>query len=66
MFDSNIKVKINFDKESQDPVDLSVAIGTLQDIRYAFEKAGNYCETEIETLKAAEHLLNEIQRGEVF
>ena len=68
MFDSEIKVKINFDArpESNDPEDLSTAILVLQDIRFAFEKAGSYCRTEIDALKAAEHILSEISRDEVF
>lgn len=68
MFTSDIQVKINFDTrpESDDPEKLSTAIFVLQDIREAFEKAGDYCETEIDILKDAECILSRVGKGETF
>ena len=64
MIYSEMKVKICF--EETDKNDLLITLQTLEDIRKAFEKAGTYNTTEIETLKATEHIINEIQRGETF
>lgn len=68
MFSSDIKVKIDFDArpESNDPENLSTAIIVLQDVREAFEKAGSYCETEIDILRDAENILAKVGRSEVF
>ena len=68
MFDSEIKVKINYDArpESNDPENLATAIFVLQDVRAAFEKAGTCCETECGILEDAERILSEISRNEVF
>lgn len=64
MITSEVRVKICF--EESDRNDLLITLQTLEDIRKAFEKAGAYNTTEIETLKATEHIVNEIQRGETF
>lgn len=68
MFSSDIKVKIDFDArpESNDPENLSTAIFVLQNVREAFEKAGAYCENEIDILRDAENILAKVGRSEVF
>ncbi len=68
MFDSEIRLRINYDvnPESKEAEDLAKAIFVLQDVRFAFEKAGTYCETEIEQLKAAEDILSRVGRGDTF
>lgn len=64
MIDASIKIGFNFDEKGKD--DLDITLLTLMAIREGFEKVGFYSETDIETLKAAEHIVNEIQRGETF
>lgn len=68
MFDSEIKVKIDFDSrpESNDPENLSMAIFVLQDIRKAFEKVGGCYDDEILALRDAENILAKVSRCEVF
>lgn len=64
MITSEVKVQFNYDEDGKR--DLAISLRTIKEIREEFEKAGTYNETEIETLKATEHIVNEIQRGETF
>lgn len=64
MIKGNVTVKFDFDEVGAQ--DLEVTLLTLMKIREEFEGCGTYNETEITTLQAAEHIINEIQRGETF
>ena len=57
------KITVNSDKDAEQ---LVATANTLQDIIQLFEKAGTICDTEIETLKGAAHIVDEILRGETF
>lgn len=62
---SEVVVKIT-PANDQEYENLMTTILTLQDVRDAFIKAGSHCESEIEYLKATEHIISEILRGETF
>lgn len=64
MIKGNVTVKFDFDEVGAQ--DLEVTLLTLMKIREEFEGCGTYNETEITALQAAEHIINEIQRGETF
>ena len=64
MITADIKMEFVYDKRGD--VDLQITLLTLMQIRELFEKVEGHNEKEIETLAAAEHIINEIQRDEVF
>lgn len=65
MFYGETIFKIRHNNE-QDKTRLEIARTTLEEIANVFSKESANCSTEIETLTAAAHILNEIERGEVF
>ena len=64
MITADIKMEFVYDKRGD--VDLQITLLTLMQIRELFEKVEGHNKKEIETLAAAEHIINEIQRDEVF
>lgn len=65
MFDVEVRTKITINSD-KDAEKLVTTANTLQDIIHLFEKAGTICDTEIEILKGAAHIVDEILRGETF
>ena len=65
MFEVELTTKITYGT-SQDLSDLKRTRYTLERLYDLFSKSGNGCTEEINTLKGAAHIIDEILRGETF
>ena len=65
MLDVDIKTVITYDK-NEDLTALRCTRNTLERLDDLFSKAGNGCTEEVNTLKGAAHIIDEILRGETF
>lgn len=65
MLDVEVRTKITINSD-EDAEQLIATANTLQDIIMLFEKAGTICDDEIDTLKGAAHIVDEILRGKTF